>query len=64
MVAPGVAGLTRLFKDDMITALPCQIVAERKSCLASTNNNRLNKFRHINSFLTQQFDEDDSLILR
>src|SRR5262249_58867897 len=47
MVAPGIAWLIRLFKDDMVAALLTQVVADRKPCLSPTNNDRLNRFRHI-----------------
>jgi hypothetical protein len=52
MVAPGIAWLIRLLKDNMVAALPGQVVADRKPRLSSTNNDRLNKFRHI-EFLPQ-----------
>jgi hypothetical protein len=45
MAPHGIAGLIRLLKDDMLAAFTAQVVADRKPCLFSTNNHRLNKFR-------------------
>src|SRR5215475_961808 len=47
MVAPGVAWFIRLLQHDVSTTLPAQVVTDRKPCLSSTNNDRFDKFRHI-----------------
>lgn len=48
MIAPCFGRLVRLFQDQMISALPCQVIADRKSDLPSTNDDNIYMSAHEN----------------
>src|SRR5215469_2369337 len=46
MVAPGIPRRVRLLEDDMVPALPAQMVAERKPGLAATDDDGIHVIDH------------------
>ena len=46
MISPGIARTLRLFENYVLTALLAQIIAQRKPCLPSANNDGVHVVSH------------------